>query len=100
MFYTYILYSSKLNKFYVGHTANLKIRLYFHNLGKSKFTSTGLPWELIWFTSKYSRKEAISLERKLKNLSQKRKVRLMRKYKEGLVNPDIINQLFPIKSGE
>ncbi|MEM6379588.1 MAG: GIY-YIG nuclease family protein [Bacteroidota bacterium] len=96
MFYIYILYASKLNKFYVGQTANLERRLFFHNRGKSKFTSTGIPWTLIWVATKTSRKDALILERKLKNLTRKRKVRPMRKYKAGLINPTILNQLFPI----
>ncbi|WP_084438890.1 GIY-YIG nuclease family protein [Algoriphagus mannitolivorans] len=39
---TYILYSKKLNKSYVGACIDLKRRLYEHNLGHTKFTSTGV----------------------------------------------------------
>jgi putative endonuclease len=42
----YILYSEKLNKFYVGACTDLSRRLYEHNIGHSKFTSTGIPWIL------------------------------------------------------
>ena len=44
--YTYIIYSEKLNKYYIGACTNLERRLYEHNIGHSKFTSTGIPWEL------------------------------------------------------
>ena len=44
--YTYILYSAKLNKYYVGACIDLERRLYEHNIGHSKFTSLGVPWEL------------------------------------------------------
>jgi putative endonuclease len=94
MFYTYILYSSKLNKFYVGQTNNLDQRLFFHNNGNSKFTALGIPWVLIWYSPKPNRKAALILERNLKNLTRKRKVRFMRKYTEGLVNPLLLNELF------
>ena len=47
--YTYILYSLKINKYYIGACADLKRRLYEHNIGRSKFTSTGIPWILKYF---------------------------------------------------
>lgn len=53
-----------------------------------------MPWVLIWYAPKPTRKQAITLERKLKNLTQKRKIRFMRKYAEGLVEPAFLNNLF------
>jgi len=50
-YYTYILYSQKLDKFYVGSTNDVVRRLADHNRGKSGFTRTGTPWIL-----KYSEK--------------------------------------------
>jgi len=50
-YYTYILYSQKLDKFYVGSTNDVVRRLADHNRGKSIFTRTGIPWVL-----KYSEK--------------------------------------------
>ena len=44
--YLYILYSEKLNKFYVGSTTDIERRITEHNRGKEKFTKTGVPWEL------------------------------------------------------
>jgi putative endonuclease len=44
--FTYIIFSAKLNKYYVGACIDLQRRLYEHNIGHSKFTSTGLPWVL------------------------------------------------------
>ena len=46
--YCYILYSSKLDKYYVGSTTDIERRLAEHNRGKEKFTSTGLPWVLVY----------------------------------------------------
>ncbi|MFM9910695.1 MAG: GIY-YIG nuclease family protein, partial [Chitinophagaceae bacterium] len=43
--YTYILFSAKLNKYYVGACINLERRFYEHNIGHSKFTRPGIPWE-------------------------------------------------------
>ena len=44
----YILYSSKLDKYYVGSTTDMPRRLEEHNRGKEKFTSTGCPWILVY----------------------------------------------------
>ncbi len=38
--YCYILYSTKLNKYYVGSTPDIDRRLQDHNRGKEKFTKT------------------------------------------------------------
>ena len=46
--YTYILYSEKLNKYYIGSTTNIERRLLEHNRGKEKFTKTGCPWILVY----------------------------------------------------
>jgi putative endonuclease len=48
MAWVYILYSQKINKYYVGACTDLDRRLYEHNLGHSKFTSTGIPWRLVY----------------------------------------------------
>jgi putative endonuclease len=46
--HVYILFSLKLNKYYVGSTADLQRRLVEHNRGKEKFTKTGVPWLLVY----------------------------------------------------
>jgi putative endonuclease len=48
MAWVYILYSKKIDKYYVGACTDLDRRFYEHNLGHSKFTSTGIPWELVY----------------------------------------------------
>jgi putative endonuclease len=42
--YVYIVYSEKLNKYYVGACTDIERRLYEHNIGHSKFTSQGFYW--------------------------------------------------------
>ncbi|HVX28058.1 MAG TPA: GIY-YIG nuclease family protein [Parafilimonas sp.] len=46
--YCYILYSTKLNKYYAGSTPDIDRRLQDHNRGKEKFTKTGMPWNLVY----------------------------------------------------
>jgi putative endonuclease len=67
MFFTYVLFSKKLNKRYVGSTANLTKRLNEHNSGKSKFTKGGIPWKLIYSEEFGSNSEARKRELFLKS---------------------------------
>jgi len=48
-YFTYILFSPKINKFYVGSTDNISWRLERHNLGWGRFTKSGIPWHLVYF---------------------------------------------------
>ena len=68
MYYVYILQSQLDHTYYIGITKDLTDRLYRHNSGREKYTKLKAPWNLIWFTSKSNRAEAMKLERKLKNL--------------------------------
>jgi putative endonuclease len=47
MYYVYVLWSERLQKRYVGSTENVAGRLKQHNLGKARFTRTGMPWILL-----------------------------------------------------
>lgn len=83
-FYTYILYSSKLQRFYKGSCSEVVLRLARHNSGGENATAAGRPWRLIWFTEKESRSEAVKLEFKLKNLSAIRLIQFIDKYQDYL----------------
>jgi len=98
--HVYILYSKKLNRFYVGQTTNLGNRLSEHNQGESNYTSQGLPWTLLWSVSKSSLNEALTFERKLKNLSRARKMKFMIKYDEGVHNAKLLKYLVTKKESE
>ncbi|WP_429416520.1 GIY-YIG nuclease family protein [Roseimarinus sediminis] len=66
MYTVYILYSTRIDHFYVGYTNDLKRRLYEHNRRKGKYTDRGIPWELK-YTEQFSTKaEALSRELFLK----------------------------------
>ena len=76
--YTYIIYSAKLNKYYVGACLDLERRLYEHNIGHSKFTSTGIPWILKYKEVFESLQEAKKRESHIKKMKS-------RKYIESLI---------------
>jgi len=68
-FYTYILFSTKFNKHYYGHTSNLNKRLDEHNNGLSNFTKKFIPWDLVYFEKFSTRSEAMKREKFFKSLS-------------------------------
>ncbi|MFT4533234.1 MAG: putative endonuclease [Saprospiraceae bacterium] len=74
MFYTYILYSVIFDKYYIGQSSDLEKRFIRHQNGYVKSTKPFRPWELVYFESFYSRKEAVNRESVLK--SWKSKVRI------------------------
>ena len=80
MYYVYILYSPKFDKFYIGQTNDMANRLERHNNGYETYTSKFIPWVLKGFVLKESRNEALILEKKLKNLSKLRLIQFIEKY--------------------
>ncbi|OSZ82194.1 excinuclease ABC subunit C [Chitinophagaceae bacterium IBVUCB1] len=68
----YILYSTKLEKYYVGHTEDVERRIEEHNNGKGNFTSKGLPWILVHIIACATKSEAVRLEQKIKKRGIKR----------------------------
>lgn len=66
MYYVYILHSTKLNKYYVGSTADLRVRLKEHNSGRVPFTARGLPWRLVFYEAFVQKADATREERFLK----------------------------------
>jgi putative endonuclease len=65
-FYMYIVYSLKLDKFYIGSTNNLERRLQDHNRGKTAFAKQGMPWELKYYEEFKSKTEAYNRELEVK----------------------------------
>jgi putative endonuclease len=88
MYFVYILYSEKHDRFYVGHTSDLEKRLQAHNSGLNISTKPYIPWKIVGRVSKPSKSEAYRLEFKLKNLSKDRKRAFIQKYCAGGGSPD------------
>jgi putative endonuclease len=78
MYFVYILYSEKLDRYYVGQTDNIDKRLDHHLLGISKYTSSATDWRLVHSESFQTRKEAIQRENEIKRKKS-------RKYIEWLI---------------
>ncbi len=68
MYYTYVLYSEKYNKIYIGQTNNLEIRFLYHNkLAHKGYTVKFRPWTIAFYEVFDTRKEAIKRENFLKS---------------------------------
>lgn len=69
-FYVYIL-QSELNpdRFYVGRTEDLKIRLQKHNSGDVDYTATFRPWRIKTVVAFTDEQRAVDFEKYLKSAS-------------------------------
>ncbi|TSC95251.1 MAG: putative endonuclease [Parcubacteria group bacterium Licking1014_1] len=72
MFYTYILKSKKDGKLYTGYTNDLRKRFREHNTGKSVYTKSRGPFELIYYEACMEQEDARSRELYLKSGKGKR----------------------------
>jgi len=73
MHYLYIIYSSSLNKYYVGETPNIDIRLQQHNnhYFKTNFTRSAGDWTLKLSYKCDNKKQAVFLEKFTKRMKSK-----------------------------
>ena len=86
----YILFSEKLNKFYIGYTTkNINGRIEEHNSVEfeNSWTSKGIPWQLLFEINCKSVNQAIKIERHIKRMKSIKYIKDIRKY------PEIINRL-------
>ncbi|MGE3824632.1 MAG: GIY-YIG nuclease family protein, partial [Bacteroidia bacterium] len=66
MYSVYILFSSSLNRYYVGQTQDMELRLARHNTKQVTSTKNGVPWKIVYIVEVSSRSLAMNLENKIK----------------------------------
>ena len=66
-FFTYILYSAKLDRYYIGSTEDISMRLKEHLWNHKGFTSKAKDWELKYSESFETKTAAMSREGQIKN---------------------------------
>ena len=89
IFYVYILFSEKLNRFYVGTTDDPDRRWFEHNSGTfdDAFTRKGIPWTLFLIIDGLESNQAYKIEQHIKKMKS-------RKYFQNLLHfPEIIDKL-------
>ncbi len=80
MYFVYIIQSKKNNSFYKGITNDPIRRLKEHNNREEKSTKRYAPWELVCLIEKSDKSQALSLEKKLKNLNRERTEMFIKKF--------------------
>ena len=66
MGYLYILYSLKVDRYYIGSSTNPDRRILEHQRGQTRSTARGAPWEVKLLQSFPSKNEALHAEIRLK----------------------------------
>jgi putative endonuclease len=74
MFSTYILYSKTLDKYYIGFTACLDLRLLKHNTNHKGFTGRSADWILVYKEEFLEKNLAQRREREIKNWKSKKMI--------------------------
>jgi len=83
MHYVYILFSQKLNKFYIGYTADLNQRMQYHQMAlKGKFTAAANDWEVYITIECSSKKQALAIERHIKHMKSKKYIQNLKQFPE------------------
>jgi len=66
MYWVYIIYSEKLDRYYVGHSSDLEKRLKEHNSGISVYTARASDWSFFYTKPFSTREEAHKEEMRIK----------------------------------
>jgi putative endonuclease len=86
----YILHSKKMNRYYIGFTTNLDVRLGFHENAESrKFTSKASDWIVYFTIACQSEKQGLSIEKHIKKMKSSKYIENLKKFpemSEGLKN--------------
>ena len=75
MYYTYILFSAKLNRHYVGFTAgSVELRLKKHLSSGRGFTSKAKDWKIVYTESFPTKSQAMLREKEIKRRRNKKMI--------------------------
>ena len=85
-YYVYILQSEVDAGFYKGFTQDPLKRFQQHNAGESKYTSTKIPWKMVYVEHFESKKEALIREKNLKKATTERIINLIKSSKNIILN--------------
>ena len=74
MFSFYILFSKKLNRYYIGSTQNLSERLRKHNSNHRGFTGKANDWEVVYTETFETKTLAYARERQVKSWKSRKAI--------------------------
>lgn len=87
MYYVYVLFSLKDEKFYIGFSADVQRRFEEHSQGKNTSTKLRRPFVLLYYEGHYSKADAQRRERYFK--TTKGKVTLKQMLRQSI--PDVLD---------
>jgi putative endonuclease len=70
-YFVYIIESLKDGSYYIGSTQNLSERIERHNRGRSTYTKSKRPWELVYTEELPDRSSAMKREKEVKSKKSK-----------------------------
>ncbi|HCQ28716.1 MAG TPA: excinuclease ABC subunit C [Flavobacteriales bacterium] len=74
-FLVYILFSKKIDKFYIGHTGdNILERLRKHNSNHKGFTGKSDDWKIVYTEEFDTKEEAYKRERQIKSWKSRKQI--------------------------
>ena len=80
----YIIFSEKLNRFYIGYSSDLEVRFDFHLNDEQtrKYTYKAEDWKLFFKIECTSKQQALSIEKHIKKMKSKTYIDNLLKYPE------------------
>ena len=87
-FYLYIIYSTSINKYYVGHSNNLPERLKKHNSNHKGYTGKANDWVIVYSEIHNSKESAYRREREIKDWKSRILIEKLIKENSGSEHPD------------
>ena len=77
-FYTYILFSASLDKFYIGSTGDsLKERIRKHNTNHGGFTAQANDWEVLYSEEFLDKTLALKREKEIKSWKSRKRIQYL-----------------------
>ena len=73
-FFTYILFSKKLDRYYIGSTGDVAKRLKKHLQNHKGFTSKAIDWKVVYSEKFATREEALKRERQIKKWKSRKMI--------------------------
>lgn len=79
----YILFSEKLDRFYIGSTLDFEVRMDFHNeTSGNKFTGKVRDWQVYFKIECEDKPQALKIESHIKKMKSKIYIQNLKKYPE------------------
>ncbi len=74
IYFTYILYSKSIDRFYVGTSENPNERLKKHNSKNKGFTNRATDWKIVYLKQFNAKEEALAFEKQIKSWKSRLKI--------------------------